>query len=139
MHSSVAEQWIADPRVTGSNPVVPFLFDPRRRISDQRSRPIDAMRFALICISFYCNGRSPTRRQAWDHPKAALAWHYAKTCPFREIEDRISSHLHTTLNKSRDEKLMLAPAVLVSKTANRYPMKESKRRLHLGSNQGPIG
>ena len=23
--SSVAEQWIADPRVTGSNPVVPFL------------------------------------------------------------------------------------------------------------------
>ena len=26
MHSSVAEQWIADPRVTGSNPVVPFLF-----------------------------------------------------------------------------------------------------------------
>ena len=25
MLSSVAEQWIADPRVTGSNPVVPFL------------------------------------------------------------------------------------------------------------------
>ena len=24
VHSSVAEQWIADPRVTGSNPVVPF-------------------------------------------------------------------------------------------------------------------
>ena len=25
VHSSVAEQWIADPRVTGSNPVVPLI------------------------------------------------------------------------------------------------------------------
>ena len=121
MHSSVAEQWIADPRVTGSNPVVPFLF-----AFGAMSWRIAAMHYALLCISFYCNGRSPTRRQAWDHPKAALAWHYAKTCPFRENVDRISSHLHTTLNKSRDEKLMLAPTVLVSDTGRRYRIKESK-------------
>ena len=60
---------------------------------------------ASIVGSFYCNGRSPARRQAWDHPKAALAWHLAKTCPFREIQVAGYAHLHTTLNKSRDEKL----------------------------------
>ena len=104
----------------------------------------------FLFTSFYCNGRSPARRQAWDHPKAALAWHLAKTCPFREIEDRISSHLHTTLNKSRDEKLDLAGAGSPYDFGKRAPdmvigarlarvRREAKRRLHLGSNQGPIG
>ena len=74
----------------------------------------------VLFTSFYCNGRSPARRQAWDHPKAALAWHLTKTCPFREIEDRISSHLHTTLNKSRDEKLIGACTIRIVLKRKRF-------------------
>ena len=51
------------------------------------------------------------------------------------------SHLHTTLNKSRDEKLSIASTTLVSHSTNRPVPNQSKndKRLHLGSNQGPIG
>ena len=89
--------------------------------SVQKRRIITISRkIQFLFTSFYCNGRSPARRQAWDHPKAALAWHLAKTCPFREIEDRISSHLHTTLNKSRDEKLIGACTVRIVLKRKRF-------------------
>ena len=124
MHSSVAEQWIADPRVTGSNPVVPFLF----AFGAMSWRIAASMRCARLCFVYRSIAMDAVQQgdKLGDHPKAALAWHYAKTCPFRENVDRISSHLHTTLNKSRDEKLMLAPTVLVSDTGRRYRIKESK-------------
>ena len=57
--------------------------------------------------SFCCSGQHQETRQAKDHPKAAYeAWHTAWRYPFRARRDwQSQAHLHTTLNKSRDEKL----------------------------------
>ena len=62
------------------------------------------------------------------------------------------AHLHTTLNKSRDEKLDLADACQSYDFGKRAcgmvaeipritseHSRQPKWRLHLGSNQGPIG
>ena len=59
------------------------------------------------CGSFCCSGQRQETRQAKDHPKAAYeAWHTAWRYPFRARRDwQSQAHLHTTLNKSRDEKL----------------------------------
>ena len=59
------------------------------------------------CGSFCCSGQHQETRQAKDHPKAAYeAWHTAWRYPFRARRDwQSQAHLHTTLNKSRDEKL----------------------------------
>ena len=63
----------------------------------------------LVCCwnSFCCSGQHQETRQAKDHPKAAYeAWHTAWRYPFRARRDwQSQAHLHTTLNKSRDEKL----------------------------------
>ena len=62
---------------------------------------------AVCCGSFCCSGQHQETRQAKDHPKAAYeAWHTAWRYPFRARRDwQSQAHLHTTLNKSRDEKL----------------------------------
>ena len=62
--------------------------------------------------SFCCSGKRQVARQAKDHPKAAYeAWHTAWRYPFRARRDwQSQAHLHTTLNKSRDEKLEIVGA-----------------------------
>ena len=108
--------------------------------------------------SFYCSGKRRVARQAKDHPEGLpTAWHTTWRSPFREKSGPGGqAHLHTTLNKSRDEKLDLAgpgcgngsgkrPGVIGARA--RLPdgrcaqclSAGKKRRLHLGSNQGPIG
>ena len=61
----------------------------------------------VVLGSFCCSGQHQETRQAKDHPKAAYeAWHTAWRYPFRARRDwQSQAHLHTTLNKSRDEKL----------------------------------
>ena len=60
--------------------------------------------------SFYCSGKRRVARQAKDHPEGLpTAWHTTWRSPFREKSGPGGqAHLHTTLNKSRDEKLDLA-------------------------------
>ena len=108
--------------------------------------------------SFCCSGKRRVARQAKDHPEGLpTAWHTTWRSPFREKSGPGGqAHLHTTLNKSRDEKLDLAgpgcgngsgkrPGVIGA--GARLPdgrcaqclSAGKKRRLHLGSNQGPIG
>ena len=108
--------------------------------------------------SFCCSGKRRVARQAKDHPEGLpTAWHTTWRSPFREKSGPGGqAHLHTTLNKSRDEKLDLAgpgcgngsgkrPGVIGARA--RLPdgrcaqclSAGKKRRLHLGSNQGPIG
>ena len=59
--------------------------------------------------SFYCSGKRRVARQAKDHPEGLpTAWHTTWRSPFREKSGPGGqAHLHTTLNKSRDEKLDL--------------------------------
>ena len=66
----------------------------------------------VACVSFCCSGQHQETRQAKDHPKAAYeAWHTAWRYPFRARRDwQSQAHLHTTLNKSRDEKLEIVGA-----------------------------
>ena len=119
----------------------------------------DALTPQRLCHyqSFYCSGKRRVARQAKDHPEGLpTAWHTTWRSPFREKSGPGGqAHLHTTLNKSRDEKLDLAgtgcgngsgkrPGVIGS--GARLPdgrcaqcLSAGKRRLHLGSNQGPIG
>ena len=61
----------------------------------------------VVCVSFCCSGQHQETRQTKDRPKAAYeAWHTAWRYPFRARRDwQSQAHLHTTLNKSRDEKL----------------------------------
>ena len=82
-------------------------------------------------ISFCCSGQHQETRQAKDHPKAAYeAWHTAWRYPYRARRDwQSQAHLHTTLNKSRDEKLEIVgvwPA---------YPF--GKRACIMGEGPGP--
>ena len=57
--------------------------------------------------SFFCSGHIRKARQAKDHAEALPMRPGTPplTCPFREIQVAGYAHLHTTLNKSRDEKL----------------------------------
>jgi hypothetical protein len=68
--------------------------------------------WAVVLGSFCCSGQHQETRQAKDHPKAAYeAWHTAWRYPFRARRDwQSQAHLHTTLNKSRDEKLEIVGA-----------------------------
>ena len=65
-----------------------------------------------VLESFCCSGQHQETRQTKDHPKAAYeAWHTAWRYPFRARRDwQSQAHLHTTLNKSRDEKLEIVGA-----------------------------
>ena len=80
----------------------------RAGISDGGWRVVCCFRASAVCWgSFCCSGQHQETRQAKDHPKAAYeAWHTAWRYPFRARRDwQSQAHLHTTLNKSRDEKL----------------------------------
>ena len=63
-------------------------------------------------MSFCCSGKRQVARQAKDHPKAAYGLAHIPGAPRSEGSKWLEAqaHLHTTLNKSRDEKLDLADA-----------------------------
>ena len=83
--------------------------DPRTWIRFEISKMTLTEHARLVEVdgSFFCSGHIRKARQAEDHAEALPMKPGTPplTCPFREIQVAGYAHLHTTLNKSRDEKL----------------------------------
>ena len=130
----MAEQWIADPRVTGSNPVVPFFVILGVRVLRIGSNAgiitngYKGSQSIADSILFRSIARSEIQKRDRLGTTRRLPVPGTPPSPARSEASMsgMYSHLHTTLNKSRDEKLSIAGTIPISHFANRPAPNQSK-------------